>query len=185
MNRKGMKVMIVEDNRGDAIIIEEMLNDLKLELKITLAKDGQEALDIMSDGQDDVPDMVILDLNLPRVDGFDVLRYMRAKDTLSSIPVMVMTGSLRLEDEKRSRELGATDYCIKPATAGEMDRTTLCLKKNLELVPTKGNTYGLNTSVSIRFSTGAIAISRRRDSIPLHGKNDNRLSKYQSLESVE
>jgi DNA-binding response OmpR family regulator len=156
-----------------------MLNDLKLELKITLAKDGQEALDIMSDGQDDVPDMVILDLNLPRVDGFDVLRYMRAKDTLRSIPVMVMTGSLRLEDEERSRELGATDYCIKPATAGEMDRTTLCLKKNLELVPTKGKSYHSNTSASLRLAPQPLLF---RDTLILHHTMERTMINFQNTD---
>jgi CheY-like chemotaxis protein len=151
MNKKKMKVLIVEDNPGDAFLIEEMLRDLKLELEITLAKDGQEALDILVAGRNGVPGLVILDLNLPKVDGFGVLRYMNEKPTLSSIPVVVMTGSLRKEDEKRSRELGAVDYCIKPATADEMESTIICLRRNLELLPTKGrgNHLGPNAKTNL------------------------------------
>jgi len=149
MNGKEMKVLIVEDNPGDAFMIEDMLHDLKLGMKINVAKDGQEALDILMDGQYNAADLVILDLNLPKVDGFEVLKYMKARPKLNSIPVVVMTGSLRKEDEKRSRELGATDYCLKPSTSEEMDITKQCLRKNLELVPTKGKTYGPDTSASL------------------------------------
>lgn len=149
MNGKRLEVLVVEDNPGDACLIEEMLDDLKLELKVTMAKDGQEALSILSDGRGNVPNLIILDLNLPKVDGFDVLKYMKESRKLSVIPVVVMTGSIRIEDEKRCRELGAVDYCIKPATSEEMDGTTLRLGKNLQPRPTKGKTDDLDTTESM------------------------------------
>ena len=89
-------------------MIKEMLNDLKLTLNITVAKDGQAALDILKNIRNGKPGLVILDLNLPKVNGFEVLTYIKSSQTLRSIPVVVMTGSLRGEDEQRSRELAAS-----------------------------------------------------------------------------
>jgi two-component system, chemotaxis family, response regulator Rcp1 len=132
MSENKLEVLIVEDNPGDAYMIKEMLNDLKLTLSITVAKDGQAALNILKDISSGAPGLVILDLNLPKVNGFEVLTFMKSSATLRSIPVVVMTGSLRSEDELRSRELGAVDYCIKPSTADEMERSELCLKAHLE-----------------------------------------------------
>jgi DNA-binding response OmpR family regulator len=161
------EVLIVEDNPGDAFMIEEMLNELKLELKVSVVKDGQEALDILSDGQDNVPDLVILDLNLPRVDGFGVLKYMKARQKLSSIPVVVMTGSLRTEDEKMSRELGAADYCLKPATVDEMDTTINCLKRNLAIQPTKGREFISDTTLGMGLNLIHTQVRRPADPIDL------------------
>jgi chemotaxis family two-component system response regulator Rcp1 len=132
MSDNKLEVLIVEDNPGDAYIIKEMLKDLKLNLSITVAEDGQQALNILKAKQNGSPNLVILDLNLPKINGFEVLSYMKASPTLALIPVVVMTGSLRSEDEQRSREMGALDYCIKPATADEMERSETCLRAHLE-----------------------------------------------------
>ena len=151
MNENRVEVLIVEDNPGDAYIIREMLQDLKMNLGITIAKDGQAALNILNERQNGTPGMVILDLNLPKVNGFEVLRFMRSSTDLRSIPVVVMTGSLRREDELRSRELGATDYCIKPSTADEIDRTEMCLRTNLEpLMRDKGRSGGSGPTVKMK-----------------------------------
>jgi CheY-like chemotaxis protein len=127
-----LEVLIVEDNPGDAYMIKEMLGDLNLSLGITVAKDGQAALDILKGIKNGKPGLVILDLNLPKVNGFEVLTFMKSSQNLRSIPVVVMTGSLRGEDEQRSRELGAVDYCIKPSTVDEMERSEMCLRAHLE-----------------------------------------------------
>lgn len=132
MSENMLEVLIVEDNPGDAYMIKEMLGDLNLTLKVTVAKDGQAALEILKGTKNGKPGLVILDLNLPKVNGFEVLAFMKSSQNLKSIPVVVMTGSLRAEDEQRSRELGAVDYCIKPSTADEMERSEMCLRAHLE-----------------------------------------------------
>ncbi len=150
MSEDKLEVLIVEDNPGDAYMIKEMLNDLKLTLNITVAKDGQAALDILKNIRNGKPGLVILDLNLPKVNGFEVLTYIKSSQTLRSIPVVVMTGSLRGEDEQRSRELGAIDYCIKPSTADEMERSEICLKAHLEpLSKEKARSKDLGPSVKL------------------------------------
>ncbi len=142
-------VLIVEDNPGDVVIIEEMLKDLKIDLNITLAEDGLEAVNLLKNTGSVMPDLMILDLNLPRMDGFDVLRMMKADDGLRSIPVVVMTGSLKKEDENKARSLGAADYCIKPATVEEMETTLMCLRGHLGPSWTKRNNDGPGSSASM------------------------------------
>ncbi len=136
MGGKQLEVLIVEDNPGDARLIFELLTDTGLSIHTSIAQNGQIALDMLrkEDGHSNcsTPDLVILDLNLPKVHGFDILGYMNATDNLRSIPVVVMTGSLNKGDEETARSLGVTDYCIKPASADDMDITTVCLKRHLE-----------------------------------------------------
>ncbi len=135
MVREQIEIMIIEDNVGDAVLISELLDEMGISIHTTIAKDGRTAMDMLRKG--DVgpsaakPDFVILDLNLPKAHGFDILAYMKATPSLCSIPVVVMTGSLNGEDEKRARSMGVTDYCNKPATADEMVLTTGCLKRHL------------------------------------------------------
>ena len=144
MSDNKLEVLIVEDNPGDAYIIKEMLKDLKLNLGITVAEDGQQALEILKARRNGTPNLVILDLNLPKINGFEVLSYMKASPTLALIPVVVMTGSLRSEDEQRSRDMGAADYCIKPATADEMERSETCLKAHLESLSRETSKNGVS-----------------------------------------
>jgi CheY-like chemotaxis protein len=136
MVRQQLEIMIIEDNIGDALLISELLQEMGLSIHTTIAKDGRMAMDIFRKENVcpdvSVPDFVILDLNLPKVHGFDVLAYMKATPNLRSIPVVIMTGSLNREDETRARSMGVTDYCNKPATADEMEVTTGCLKRHLE-----------------------------------------------------
>jgi CheY-like chemotaxis protein len=132
MSDNKLEILIVEDNPGDAYIMKELLSDLELSLNITVAEDGQEALNILKSQRNGHTNLVILDLNLPKINGFEVLSFMKSSQSLSLIPVVVMTGSLRREDEERSRELGASDYCIKPSTVEEIDRSLKCLKTHLE-----------------------------------------------------
>jgi CheY-like chemotaxis protein len=136
MGGKQLEVLIVEDNPGDARLIFELLKDTGLSIHTSIAQNGQIALDMLrkEDGHStcSIPDLVILDLNLPKVHGFDILGYMNATDNLRSIPVVVMTGSLNKADEETARSLGVTDYCTKPASAADMDSATVCLKRHLE-----------------------------------------------------
>jgi chemotaxis family two-component system response regulator Rcp1 len=132
MNDDILDVLIVEDNPGDAYMINEMLQNLKMNLSISVAEDGQEALDILNDQKARKPGLMILDLNMPRVNGFEVLEFMRSSPTLNKIPVVVMTGSLRKADEQTCLCLGAVGYCIKPASSEEMVRSGMCLRSHLE-----------------------------------------------------
>ena len=160
-------VLIIEDNPGDATIIEEMLNELKMELDIRVARDGLEAVHVLEGRCLDLPDMIILDLNLPKLNGYEVLKFIKGDGGLKAIPVVVMTGSLRKEDETRSRDMGAADYCIKPATVAEMDKVTACLKGNLEPIycgKWRGNCPGTSADAGL----GPRSRSQYARSVPYH-----------------
>ncbi len=117
----------MEDNQGDAFLIKEMLQETKIDLKVTVAEDGHKALEFLnrSNGSNENGfDFVILDLNLPKVHGFDILSYMKSMHGLKNIPVVVMTGSLNEDDEAKARSMGAANFLIKPSCYGEFEAIT-------------------------------------------------------------
>jgi len=121
-----LEILLIEDCPADANIVMEMLQELGVSIHITLAKDGGQAIDILRlKDPSSVPavDLVILDLNLPKVHGHDVLSQIRASDKMRRVPVVVLTGSLNEEDEIISRKMGVLDYRRKPADSAEYDAT--------------------------------------------------------------
>jgi CheY-like chemotaxis protein len=108
-----ISVLLVEDDSGDVVLIEEAFEHNKVRNRLTVVGDGVEAMDYLrSDG--DRPDLVLLDLNLPRKDGREVLAEIKADPALRSIPVVVLTMSKAEEDILRSYDLHANAYVTKP-----------------------------------------------------------------------
>lgn len=137
-----MHILLVEDSRADAFLVTDILENLDLCVRVTRARDGAQAIDIlMKDGgrsQQPSPDLVILDLNLPRVHGFEVLTWMKASDDLRKTPVVVVTGSLNKDDEARARKMGVMDYLIKPSGGEEYDTFSRWFKRELTRMSTRG-----------------------------------------------
>ena len=113
-----IKILLVEDNPADADLTRENLEASKILNELYLAVDGIEALQYLRrEGAHQGaprPDLVLLDLNLPRKDGREVLAEMKADDSLRCIPVVVLTSSQAEEDILRSYELQASAYVTKP-----------------------------------------------------------------------
>jgi CheY-like chemotaxis protein len=113
-----IRVLLVEDNPGDADLTKETLESGKLHLQVEVVNDGAKALDYLHRRAPyeaaDVPNLVLLDLNLPKVDGAGVLAAMRGSDALRRIPVVVLTSSDAERDIVQSYELGANCYVTKP-----------------------------------------------------------------------
>ncbi|ODN69768.1 response regulator [Methylobrevis pamukkalensis] len=113
-----IQVLLVEDNPADADLTRETLETSKLHIELSVARDGVEALDHLrrAPGYDGMPrpDLILLDLNLPRMDGRQLLAEIRADDALQSIPVVVLTSSEAERDIAESYRLGANCYVIKP-----------------------------------------------------------------------
>jgi len=109
-------ILLVEDSPDDEALIIRALEQ-SLAGPVTIARDGAEALDYLlpADGPErPVPDVVLLDLHLPRVKGLDVLRRIRAAPRTRHVPVVILTSSLEAEDVARSYELGANSFVGKP-----------------------------------------------------------------------
>ena len=111
-------VLLVEDDPGDVLMTKEAFQDYKVQNQLHVVNDGTEAMAFLRREGDyaDVPrpDLVLLDLNLPRMDGREVLQAIKSDPDLASIPVVVLTTSEAEEDVLRSYSLHANAYVIKP-----------------------------------------------------------------------
>jgi chemotaxis family two-component system response regulator Rcp1 len=113
-----VEILLVEDNPGDARLCEEALKESKILNNLHIAKDGQEALDFLfkTNGFESVsrPDLIILDLNLPKINGKDVLKKIKEDSSTKKIPVVILTSSKAEEDIVKTYELHANSYITKP-----------------------------------------------------------------------
>ena len=103
------KILAVDDSRSVRKLVEFTLKNGGFQ--VTTAEDGQEALEIMTR---DLFDAVILDINMPRIDGFELLRRMKANDALVSVPVVMLTTEGQEQDKEQATMLGAAAYLVKP-----------------------------------------------------------------------
>ncbi len=120
---KIIEVLLVEDNIGDVRLTQEALKEGRLLVNLTVARDGIEAMDILQQKNSYAgatrPDLVLLDLNLPRKDGREVLREIKADPALKTIPVIILTTSEADADVKATYGAHANCYITKPV---DMDR---------------------------------------------------------------
>ena len=107
-------ILLVEDDPGDVLLVREAFADNKVRNEITVASDGVYALERLRDPEQPLPDLILLDLNLPRKDGREVLAEVRADPRLTAIPVVILTTSDAEADVLRSYELHANAYVTKP-----------------------------------------------------------------------
>jgi CheY-like chemotaxis protein len=114
-------ILLVEDNPADVLITQRALRDSGLSVELLVVRDGQEAVDYLlrqgehakRDGWRS-PDLILLDLNLPRLNGRQVLERIRARPELKAVPVIVLTTSRRQEDVQQLYAAGANTYIEKP-----------------------------------------------------------------------
>jgi CheY-like chemotaxis protein len=113
-----IEVLLVEDDPGDVLMTREAFEDYKLKNQLHVVNDGAEAMAFLrregAHAQAPRPDLVLLDLNLPRMDGREVLQAIKSDAELASIPVVVLTTSEAEEDVLRSYSLHANAYVTKP-----------------------------------------------------------------------
>ena len=118
-------VLLVEDEADDAELITRALIELRPGTSITVIEDGVEALrQLLADDQDKAltPKLIILDLNLPGLDGMEVLRCITANARTAKIPVIVLSGTCSPQDVGASRSYGAKACMRKPFSGGDMRR---------------------------------------------------------------
>jgi CheY-like chemotaxis protein len=107
-------VLLVEDDEGDVLMTREALAEGKILNRLHVVGDGVEAMAFLRDQEAVRPDLILLDLNLPKVDGRSVLEQVKADERLRRIPVVVLTTSEAEEDVLRSYDLHANAYVSKP-----------------------------------------------------------------------
>jgi two-component system response regulator len=110
-------ILLVEDNPDDVALTERALRKANVANRLVVVKDGVEALDYFfgaGKGPNALPQVVLLDLKLPRVDGLEVLRRLRADEKTKLLPVVILTSSKEEKDVVASYDLGANSYIRKP-----------------------------------------------------------------------
>ncbi|MDD5224141.1 MAG: response regulator [bacterium] len=118
MTANDTKILLIEDNPGDVRLTIEVLKEAKILNKLSVAKDGVEAMDFLHKNgvfkDAPPPDLILLDLNLPRKDGREVLAEIKSDPDLKRIPVVVLTTSRDEQDIWKSYNLHANCYITKP-----------------------------------------------------------------------
>lgn len=154
MAQKSNIVLYVEDEESDQLLMRFAFEKEGFEQALRTVSDGRLALDYLcgSGAYGDrwthpMPGVVLLDLNLPEIHGFDVLKWIRAHPLHSTLPVVVFTSSQREEDRARAQLLGATEFLLKPNSATGFrevarrlsSRWLNCRTENVDVVPAIGS----------------------------------------------
>jgi CheY-like chemotaxis protein len=114
MRLAGRCIVLVEDNPDDEALTLRALKKNGIANEVRVLRDGQEAIDCLLDPDGVFPDLVLLDLKLPRIDGLDVLRRLRADPRTALLPIVILTSSKEDRDLVESYRLGANSYIRKP-----------------------------------------------------------------------
>jgi len=118
--QRTLELLIIEDNPGDIRLLEEVFQEIGANVNIRIARDGAEAIDLILNPQHPKrswrPDLILLDLNLPKVSGHDVLVRLKSHPQACLIPVIVMTSSRAESDVRRAYSSHANAYLRKPTT---------------------------------------------------------------------
>ncbi|GGB68726.1 response regulator [Deinococcus soli (ex Cha et al. 2016)] len=120
-----LRVLLVDDNPNDQLLALEAFADHDARVHVSVCNDGPEALSVLTSGRD-LPDVVVLDLNMPVMSGFDVIREIRSAPALKHLPVVILSTSSDREDIRRAYDLLASAYLVKsasfPAFVEQIDR---------------------------------------------------------------
>lgn len=125
MEQRAIEILLVEDNPGDVRLTKEALRDGKIRNNLQVASDGQDALDLLKHTSSSgalMPDVVLLDLDLPGLSGREVLSRIKSDDRLRRIPVVILSSSEAEEDIVRSYDAHANCYLSKPLALGQFNR---------------------------------------------------------------
>jgi CheY-like chemotaxis protein len=120
-----LHILLVEDNAGDVRLTREALDESKHPYRLSIASDGLKALDFLNrakQGEEDRPDLILLDWNLPRMDGKELLARIKDDSELRAIPVVVLTTSRARVDVERAYELQANCFITKPVDVAQFFR---------------------------------------------------------------
>ncbi len=134
------RILLAEDNDGDVFLVRRALEKRGLSHELVLAHNGEEALVWLDDHSGDKngdlpPDLILLDLNLPRVDGGQLLSHIRKSDSFSRTPVIVLTSSDSPKDRQMALELGANLYFRKPTDLASFMDLGRIIEETLQVAP--------------------------------------------------
>lgn len=112
--RSTKPILLVEDDEVDQMTVQRALKEIHVTNRLNIAGNGEEALAFLKDPANDRPGIILLDLNMPRMNGVEFLRLAKADPALKEIPVVVLTSSREEQDRVESFKLSVAGYMVKP-----------------------------------------------------------------------
>jgi CheY-like chemotaxis protein len=112
--RNSRRILLIEDDQVDTLTVKRILGELNAGDRLDIVSDGEQALEFLQDPAQPRPSIILLDLNMPRMNGIEFLRVVKNDDSLKVIPVVVVTTSKGGQDIADSFELGVAGYMTKP-----------------------------------------------------------------------
>ena len=116
MDARFSSILLVEDDESDRDLFLWAIKEIQPGLNCRWAKDGQEALDILSSAKSNLPDCIYMDYNMPRMDGLECMKHIKEDPSLNHIPVVFLSTSSDLGVQKKVKAAGAAAYITKPFT---------------------------------------------------------------------
>ena len=112
--RSSKPILLVEDDQVDAMTVKRALKEINVTNRLDITNNGEEALAFLSNLENEKPGIILLDLNMPKMNGIEFLKIAKHDDALKKIPVVVLTTSKEEQDKVDSFNLGVAGYMIKP-----------------------------------------------------------------------
>ena len=112
--RSSKPIMLVEDDQVDAMTVKRALKEIHVTNRLDIVGNGEEALSFLRNPENEKPGIILLDLNMPKMNGIEFLKIAKKDKTLKRIPVVVLTTSKTEQDKVDSYDLGVAGYMIKP-----------------------------------------------------------------------
>jgi len=123
------EVLLIEDNQADILLLQETLRDIELDINLHVVYNGEEAISFLHEPYREAarPDLILLDLNLPKKNGFSVLEDIKQDAELMQIPVIVFSTSQAQEDIDRCYRLHANCFIVKPSNLDDFIKVVKCI----------------------------------------------------------
>jgi CheY-like chemotaxis protein len=139
--RSSQPILLVEDDDVDVMTVKRALKDLKINNPLVHTANGEEALEYLKNNGNTRPCIILLDLNMPKMNGIEFLKIAKADDTLKKIPVIVLTTSSQQQDIIESFKLSIAGYIVKSVDYAEFTKaiSTINLYWTLSKLPPNGD----------------------------------------------
>lgn len=139
--RNSKPILLIEDDNVDVMTVERVFRDLKIANQLVSTSNGEEALEYLRTNGNKKPCVILLDLNMPKMNGAELLKIVKKDEALKKIPVVVLTTSSHQQDVVESFKLGAAGYMVKSVDYGKFVETirTINLYWTLSELPSNGD----------------------------------------------
>ena len=139
--KSSKSVMLVEDDNVDVMTVKRAFKDLNIKNQLIITPNGEEALEYLNNNDNTTPSIILLDLNMPKMNGLEFLRIIKTDENLKKIPVIVLTTSSQQEDIIESFNFGIAGYIVKSLDYTEFTEAikTINLYWTLSKVPSNGD----------------------------------------------